>query len=259
MAHQDNININPMFSESTRVEKMLIGVCVWANVALVALCICWVAVNWVEVQPSAWIVAAAILAGYFTADFLSGFVHWLNDTWFNENAFLGRRIAIAREHHTHPQNILGYTFWEQATVGSAPSVVLVGPVAIWVSLSPASELSVFLMIVCLKVAVCLLFGTSLHNLGHRRGRFALTRLAQRLHLVMSPKHHLPHHRGDHSIRYCTVNGWANYPLDQLNLWRRLEGVIHRVTGAIPRENDSKWRDRQQNGHPDVEELVSSSD
>src|SRR5437660_12453913 len=28
-----------------------------------------------------WIVLAAVLCGYLAADFLSGFVHWLGDTW----------------------------------------------------------------------------------------------------------------------------------------------------------------------------------
>lgn len=251
--------VTPMFSKSTRLEKALIRAFVSANVLLIVLCFFWFGLNWDEAQPSAWIVAAAILAGYIAADFVSGFVHWLNDTWFDEKVFLGRRIAIAREHHTHPQNILGYTFLEQATVGSAPSVVLIGPVAAFVSLSPISELSIFLMVVCLEVAVCLLFGTSLHNLGHRRGKFGLTRFAQRWKLVMSPEHHQLHHRGDHSIRYCTVNGWADYPLDQLNFWRWLEGVVQWVTGAIPRENDHQWRIRQQNGPPDVEQIPSSSE
>lgn len=169
-------------------------------------------------------------------------VHWATDTWFTEEHF-GRAIAIAREHHTHPQHILGYSFLEHATLCSAPSALVIGPMALLTALLPISGFSIVTMIIYLIISICMLFGTSLHNLGHRRGKLALTRLLQRYHLVMSPQHHGVHHAGEQTVRYCTVCGWANYPLERLNFWRWLELRIQAVTGAIPREDDVRWQKR----------------
>jgi len=217
--------------------------CVGANLTLIAACGTWLLLNWRAAEVSPWTVIAALLVGYFLADVASGLVHWATDTWFDERVFFGRRIAIAREHHTHPKNILGYSFLEHATVGSTPSALFIGPFAVITALSPTSGFTFGLMIVFLVISVCLLFGTSLHNLGHRRCSSVLLRWAQRFRLVMSPEHHSAHHCGDHTIRYCTVNGWADYPLDRLDVWRWLERRIERVTGAVPRRDDVAWRTR----------------
>ncbi|WP_038967388.1 fatty acid desaturase CarF family protein, partial [Bradyrhizobium diazoefficiens] len=66
------------------------------------------------------------------------------------------------------------------------------------------------------------------------------RMAQRLHLVCSPEHHLRHHR-DHTVRYCVINGWANYPCDSLRLWSRLERLVTATTGRTPRADDAEWQ------------------
>ena len=182
----------------------------------------------------------ALLVGYYLADIASGLVHWATDTWFSERQF-GRLIAIAREHHTHPSNILGYRFLENATLGSFPSALLVGPLAILIACLPWSTAGYAAMIVLGIISLTLLFGTSLHNIGHRKVRSPVLRLGQRLRLFITPAYHHVHHGGDQTTRYCTVNGWANPLLDRIGFWRWLERRIAAVTGAIPREDDVRWQ------------------
>ena len=35
--------------------------------------------------------------------------------------------------------------------------------------------------------------------------------------------------------------WANPLCDALDMWRRLERLVHAVTGAAPRQNDLEWQ------------------
>ena len=209
------------------------GISVGTNFTVIAWCAgyllvnyCWSGITWPY-------LICVLIAGYFVADFASGLVHWGIDTWFAQN-MLGRAIAIAREHHTHPQNIFSYGFLEHSTLGSAPSAAFIGPASFITALFPISPTVCALMLVWLITSACLFFGTSFHNLGHRNASSRFLRAAQQLHLVITPQHHWIPHRRDQTVRYCVINGWANYPCDLLRFWRGLEWLVHALTGAAPR-------------------------
>jgi plasmanylethanolamine desaturase len=119
-----------------------------------------------DASQTTWpLIIGDVILGYFAADFASGLVHWGMDTWFGERVF-GRAVAIAREHHIHPQNILGYSFLEHSALGSAPSALFVGPASLVTALFPASATRFSFMVVWLITSTCLFFGTSFHNLAH---------------------------------------------------------------------------------------------
>ncbi len=69
---------------------------------------------------------------------------------------------------------------------------------------------------------------------------------QRIHIILPIKHHHAHHQPPHIVRYCLVNGWANYPLDYIDFWRKLEWTIESITGWKPRQDDMKWSKKKQN-------------
>src|SRR5258705_2819630 len=226
----------PFFLESKPLERRVMRISVGANLAVITFCAFYLILQYNSAGITWSYIVVGVLDGYLTADFASSLVHWGMDTWFSEAVF-GRAIAIAREHHTHPQHILAYGFLEQATLGSAPSAVFIGFAALITAGCAISQLSFFFMIIWLITSTCLFFGTSFHNLGHRRPRSALIRVAQRMHLVISPEHHWVHHREGQIIRYCVINGWANFLCDRLHVWRGLEWVVRTMTGAIPRRDD----------------------
>jgi ubiquitin-conjugating enzyme E2 variant len=231
--------IRPFFVEASPTETWLMRISVAANLAVIAFCAGYLVTQFASSGISWPYALLALLIGYFLADFASGLVHWGMDTWFSEQVF-GRAVAIAREHHTHPQHILGYGFLEHATLGSAPSAVVVGPAAIATALFPPSALTYCLMIGWFVISTCLFFGTSFHNLCHRRSKSPVIRLAQKLHLIVRPEHHWVHHR-THTIHYCVINGWANPVCDRVQAWRRLEKLIQAITGAEPRQDDLEWQ------------------
>jgi Lipid desaturase domain len=232
--------VRPYFLQSTFRERCIMCACVGANLLVVLLCATYLAIN-VTASGVSWpYVVAALAVGYFAADFASGLVHWGMDTWFDE-ASIGRAAAIAREHHTHPQNILGYGFLENATLGSAPSAIMFGTAYLVTVLFPVSTAAYVLMIIWFVCSLCLFFGTSFHNACHAPPRARLLRLLQKVHLTVSPEHHWVHHSGDQTIRYCVINGWANPICDRLHLWRKLEWLVRRMTGAVPRRHDDIWQ------------------
>ena len=232
--------IIPFFAESTVGEDRTMWICVTANCLLVGFCAAYIASAHGAIRPAAITTVSAVLIGYFLADVASGFVHWATDTWFSEKQF-GRLIAIAREHHTHPSHILGYRFLENATLGSAPSALFIGPPAVLIAFLPRSDFLYAIMIVFFLISLTLLFGTSLHNIGHRKVKSPVLKVAQKLRLVITPAYHHVHHSGDQTTRYCTVNGWANPLLDRIGFWRALERLISGITGAVAREDDVRWQ------------------
>jgi len=231
----------PLFKDATPHEIRVMRLCVAANIAVISCCAFYIARHFAAAGLGWPALLAALLVGYFLADFSSGMVHWMIDTWLDERA-LGRAIAITREHHVHPDHVDGYGFLEYASLGSAPGAVVFGGAFAVTALFPISAATCALMILWLVNSVCLLFAISFHNLAHRPARSAIMRLAQRLHLVCPPAQHWVHHR-NHTVRYCVVNGWANYVCDGLDLWRGLERVIEAVTGRVPRADEAEWRQR----------------
>lgn len=227
----------PFFKEATPREIRLMRGWIAANIAVILFCASWLAFHFTVAGLDPPMLAAALLADYFVADFSSGAVHWAMDTWFDERS-MGRAIAITREHHTHPDHVYG--FLENASFGSAPSAVTFGFAAVATAMFPVSSVSWTLMLLWLVSSTCLLFGMHFHNLAHKPARSAPMRLAQRLHLVCPPAHHWVHHH-NHTVHYCVVNGWANYVCDRLHVWRGLERVIAAVTGIVPRSDDAAWQ------------------
>jgi hypothetical protein len=96
---------------------------------------------------------------------------------------------------------------------------------------------------CAEVALCMLFGSHAHLLGHVHTHSRLIKLLRRLRLLISPAYHKVHHAGPHDVRYCVINGWANPFCDRMGLWRVLESLVFVVTGAVPRHNDREWWER----------------
>lgn len=173
----------------------------------------------------------AIAGSILLADFVSGVVHWAEDTYarFKPKRKVRLINLIARDnevHHRRPRDFLRRGWWQ-----SSWDLVLVGALIL------ASALALNLLSWALVVFVVLSVNANqMHKWAHRNPREnpVVVTWLQRLHLLQNPRHHGKHHGGDKNSHYCVVTNFLNPLLEEVNFWRRLEQAVEWVTGRTPK-------------------------
>jgi ubiquitin-conjugating enzyme E2 variant len=201
----------------------------------------WLTATWRE-NSLAWPwILLAILAGFYTADLVSGLLHWAFDTWFDEDiTFLRRMVLQVREHHVYPNRIFHISFLHDAGTLSWIALILTTPPILWAILSNAGSAAGFTILAVVIFDVLLVTMLAFHKCGHRARQPFWIRVLQRSGLLLSVNHHSQHHLGNHDYNYCLINGWADRTLGRLGLFRGLEWLIARWSGAQPQRNDHEW-------------------
>lgn len=178
----------------------------------------------------------AMLAGYVGADFISGFFHWLFDTWWQpETPLIGRTLVRTfREHHVDPKAITRHDFVE--TNGSN---ILAGAFLTTLGFAlRGGERSAQFVSSCLLFAGLFMAMTSqIHQWAHMDRPPAFVRLLQRSRILLSKEAHALHHEPPYVRSYCITCGWLNGTLQFFRFFRVLERVITAVTGKLPRADD----------------------
>jgi Lipid desaturase domain len=211
------------------------------NGAVLLTGLVWVVATAWKGSPSWPWVVLAILAGFYAADLISGLLHWAFDTWFDENiTFLRRMVLQVREHHVYPNRIFHISFRHDAGTLSWIALILTGPPILWAILSGAGPAGHSVVLASAIFSVLLVTMLEFHKCGHRARNPWWIRLLQKSGLLLSVPHHVQHHSGNHDYNYCIINGWADRTLGRLGLFRGLEWVIARWTGARPQRNDHEW-------------------
>lgn len=180
---------------------------------------------------------SAVFIGMLGADFASGVVHWICDTWGGKQwPFVGDVfIRSFREHHVDPFKICRYDMYET----NGDNCMLTLPTLFLKCITPKPAVDawdVFWFSIALFVALTNQF----HKWSHARKTPALVAKLQEAWLILPRKEHAMHHRGEHDEAYCITVGWLNAPLGAIDFWKRTERVITAVTGAKPRIDDLKW-------------------
>jgi hypothetical protein len=207
-----------------------------ASIAAYAIAMGWLLLRIAtRIDDSPFLAVSAFMLGFVAADFVSGFVHWLADTWGTpEWPLIGKAlIRPFREHHVDQKEITRHDFVE--TNGNNCFICL--PVITGAALLP--EGTVWFFIAALTFAMCLaIFGTNqFHKWAHMDDPPRAVRVLQRASLILPPDHHSVHHSAPYAKYYCITVGWLNEALFQLRFFQLLEKIISRVTGLIPREDD----------------------
>lgn len=168
-------------------------------------------------QPGAWLpLASAAVVAYVAADLVSGTVHWLCDTFFEEDTPIVGRAVIEpfREHHRDP---LAMTRRGFLSVNGSNWMAMI-PVLALAGWGEASLRHAFLFF--FGLAVCLT--NQFHMWAHAERVPRVVSWLQRARVIVPPSHHARHHRSRQTQAFCVTSGWCNPLLDRLGVFARIE-------------------------------------
>jgi plasmanylethanolamine desaturase len=180
-------------------------------------------------------IALELVAVWLLADFVSGVVHWAEDSYGRETTPVIGRWVVAPNllHHRDASAFVRSSWfassWDLAAVGA---MILV-----------AAGLAGMLT---WHVALFVLLGANanqIHKWNHTRRSCMppAVRLLQRLYLLQSPRHHAQHHRGAKDSHYCVITEMLNPLLDRLGWWRMLEKFLAPILGQPRSQLNARLR------------------
>ncbi len=212
----------PIFEGATTLDAAACGT--------FAMLFCVMTWKLVGVAPLLAVPSAAL--AYPATDLLSGVVHWAADSWGSAaTPIIGPKLIVPfREHHRDPLAITSHGF----VAANGASCLLALPVAAAACLLPvkghplAGALLGFFWGLLLSVALT----NQIHVWVHVASPPRPIAWLQRHRLILGPAHHDVHHTG-HVHNYCITSGWLDAPLERLQLFRRAEKAVTKLTGRRP--------------------------
>jgi len=166
------------------------------------------------------------------ADFISGFVHWAEDTWLP----LGRSEVLDRwvvrdnvEHHRQPGKIREGTYWE---TNRASIALAIAGIAV-LSICHAHAWQAYLIFLLSSHA------NQVHKWAHSSRVPLPVGWLQRVGILQSSKHHAKHHKNPYATRFCAVTNFLNPILDTIGFWLGLESLITLVGIPVRRATPSR--------------------
>jgi len=183
-------------------------------------------------------VLAAVF-GYVGADFLSGFVHWMGDTWGHaETPVFGSRFILPfREHHVDQKAITRHAFSEVNGNNCLVASLFLGGAIGSASFFSMSAWVFFLLSVSFWLSLGVFVTNQFHKWAHMSQVSPMISFLQKHRFILHPEDHAIHHQAPYDRFYCITTGWLNSILLKTGFFRRIELMVTRVTGAVPREED----------------------
>ena len=187
-----------------------------------------------------WDTATAVVLGMLAADFVSGLIHWIADTWFHETMpILGRRLLRPfRVHHVNPDDFLRRTF---LTVNGDVAFISIVPLSAAFALPLEAEWGRLTATFVLSMAFVGLPTNQVHQWAHMPRPPRWVRWLQQRYVILSRKDHQRHHCPPYAQYYCIATGWLNRPLARIDFFRRLERLVTALTGLQPRSDDVQFQ------------------
>lgn len=162
-------------------------------------------------------------------DLLTGLVHWLEDSYGNEDTpLIGKLITQENNrHHQQPAYMTRFGYWY--TSGMLIGVAGVIGLGAW-------ALGLFSW----QLGLVLALGANanqIHKWTHRsrRANGRVVSWLQDIRLFQSQADHAKHHRGDQRGHYCVVTPHLNALFERFKVWERAERGIERAFGVARRE------------------------
>lgn len=184
----------------------------------------------VEIISNLW----KIVAGYLLADLIMGVYHWIKDTYFTPfTPIIGKSLIWgSRLHHIRPRYVIEFSDWDLFKGSAEYTLIWMAPI-FWIYGLTAFNISLFLTISLNDV-----IHKYAHMFDYERPYWAT--FLQNIYLFQSHTEHHLHHIEPHEINYCPITPYMNAILERINLWRRLEYLIEKMSGIKPRAHDDEF-------------------
>ncbi|RZF37521.1 hypothetical protein LSTR_LSTR008559 [Laodelphax striatellus] len=194
-------------------------------------------------------VLMSAFCGIVSADFGSGLVHWMADTWGTiDIPIIGKNyLRPFREHHIDPTSITRHDFVETNGDNFMITIPFLGQMTYLFITSSNQQIQesfswkCYIFLLCIFVALT----NQIHKWSHTY--FGLPKWVvwlQEHHIILPRRHHRYHHVAPHETYYCITTGWLNWPLEAIRFWPCLETIITALTGCLPRDDDLKWAQKR---------------
>lgn len=183
-------------------------------------------------MKTALVLLAKFILTVFAADFVAGFIHWLEDAYVREDTpLIGKYVARPNiVHHHYPRYMTRHNWWQTSADLAIVSAIL---------LAAAGCLGLLTWEVWL-FAILSANANEFHKWEHRtrkeNGR--LISFLQDICLLQNAKHHARHHTDPKNSHYCTITNFVNPVLDGLCFWDGLEWLLARTIRLERREDTS---------------------
>ncbi len=169
--------------------------------------------------------------GYILADFASGFVHFLGDTFGNEQTpIVGKAFIYAfREHHVDKKAITRHDFFYtngNNCLVSLPVMLVLYYVIPDAWLGNAFALFVYASLFFLVIGI--FFTNQIHKWAHQDSPTPFILWMQKKGIILSPKRHELHHTAPFTSDYCITTGWLNPMLGKLRFFPFAKTVLRRA-------------------------------
>jgi hypothetical protein len=168
-----------------------------------------------------------VIAILLLADFITGFVHWLEDSyWSPDTPVLGKWIVVPNL--AHHQN--GQDFLKKSWLESSWDLALAGIVVLVVAFCLQRISWELLLFVTVMVNA-----NQIHKWAHitrYENKPRIIGFLQKIYILQRTQHHGQHHRKPNDSHYCTVTNLLNPVLDRLHFWRGLEKIFGSKTSPI---------------------------
>lgn len=216
--------------------------------ALFNLYVVFSLVKYFQPWDSVWI-GISVFLGMLLADFFSGLVHWLADSYGSVTLPVVGKAFIRpfREHHVDPLAITRHDFIEangdNCLVTLAPLVLT----SFIIHNQTENQFRLYYHYYSFFFVLGLLitFTNQIHKWSHTYTNLPpLVTWLQKCHVILPRQHHRIHHVAPHETYFCITTGWCNYPLEVLGFWVGLEWIIGKVTGLKPRTDDLMWANKK---------------
>lgn len=179
-----------------------------------------------------WPSLVALAVGLVAADFVSGMLHWLAETWGSERTpWLGHRfIRPFRHHHAHPSEMVeSHFFTTNGDTSLAAMPFLVAPFFLPLDTGWGR----FVALSSWALGTWAMWTHQFHKWAHTKTPPRIVAWLQCRGVILNPESHRLHHKSP-TANYCISTGWCNALLTRARFFPALEWVVTKLTGWPPR-------------------------